>query len=226
MAFVCEALARAHLISVLEDPLAYYRIGTGQNLQSTNHLAPHDFWYAYIETKRRLESANLYSIFQHSFLNWVLDGALHNMRVNKVEFAYLYVSCLLKYRGEKDFGFLEHNREYYNNTNNFDEYIQITNAKTPLLVDQLRQEKMGVLSENGLLRQEIGILNNRISSLIQEKKNLEESIVSIQAEQNKTALELAKAQDYLSQLLCSTSFKIGSLITFVPGKIKRLLKGK
>ena len=88
MAFTCEALARAGLISVIPEAYVTYRVGTGTSLQQTNDVTPTAFWEAYKDTKSRLEKAAVYQQYERSFLNTVLSGTIHNLRSVKNESAY------------------------------------------------------------------------------------------------------------------------------------------
>lgn len=91
MAFVFQALASAKTISVLKEPLVYYRIKHGNSLQQTNDLTPLAFTTAYIETKRRLQAINKYEKFEQSLLNELLGGAIYNLRSVKTEEAQLQI---------------------------------------------------------------------------------------------------------------------------------------
>ena len=167
MAFTLEALVKAGSISVIDKPLAYYRVDNPESLQATNHLAPLAFWDAYTETQRRIRAAGVYDVYEKSFLNHVLSGCIFNMDSNKTDFGRLYVACHLKYNGEAVFGFLRHGRDYYYDKRSYDIYTDIVNSDTPRIV-----------------------------------KNL---------------------QDQYDEVIRSTAFRIGSVLTYVPGTIKRKL---
>ncbi len=281
MAFTCEALAKAELISIIDKPFVCHRVGSGTNLQATNHLAPGAFWDAYLETKRRLEEAGLYQTYRQSFLNWILHGSLYNMHSNKTEYGQLYVSGLLKYRGEADFGFAAHDRDYYYDQRQYDAYISILKADTPELVSELRQKnvKAETACQNKLasmqkeyqeksarmqkkyqmdlektkkeyredtarmqeknqldlekakkeyLEDTARMRENYQLDLEKTKKEYQADLYRIRAEYrrrlNSSQKECQKAKDFSDALQRSTSFKIGSAITLIPGTIKRKLK--
>ena len=125
MAFVCEALSCASLISVIDKPFAHYRTGTGSSLQSSNHLTPLAFSDAFRETKLRLEKRSCYQKFEQSYLNWILEGLLHNLRSNKDPFAKLYVMCYTRFDFEPSFGLMNHPDAFYYSPQLFDEYKAI-----------------------------------------------------------------------------------------------------
>lgn len=91
MAFVFQALASAKTISVLKEPLVYYRINHSNSLQQTNNLTPLAFTTAYIETKRRLQAINKYEKFEQSLLNEILGGTIYNLRSVKTKEAQLQI---------------------------------------------------------------------------------------------------------------------------------------
>ena len=202
MAFVCEALAKAGLISILDREFTHYRIGTSSNLQATNHLAPRAFWEAYLETRKRLIDAQLYEQFEQSYVNWVIEGALYNIRVNKQADAKEYARGIVKFEGEKEFGFLQYEREYYYKPQQYDEYSKI------LETDSVEA-----------LQKEITALKADIKKLKDDNKKLKDDV---KKQKEKTDRQKKINQD----LKNSISFRIGRVITWVPRKIKKALQNK
>lgn len=125
MAFVCLALALANNISIVNEPFANYRVGTGTSLQQTNDKAPLSFWDAYKETKRRLTTCGKYEEFEQSFLNSVLGGTLYNLRSVKTTKAYRDILSLIKYHADDEFGFSDKPIEYYYDLNQISEFCRI-----------------------------------------------------------------------------------------------------
>ncbi len=170
MAFVCEALAKAGSISILDKAFTHYRIGTSSNLQATNHLAPRAFWEAYLETRKRLIDAGLYEQFEQSYTNWVIEGALYNIRVNKQADAKQYARGIIKFEGEKEFGFLQHEREYYYKPQQYDEYRQILETDS---VDVLQKEIAALKADNKKLKDDVKKVktdNDRQKKIIRDLK--------------------------------------------------------
>ncbi len=147
MAFVCEALACARKISILDVPYANYRTGNSNSLQSSNHLSPLAFWSAFLETKHRLEAHGKYELYKQSYLNWVLEGALQNIRSCKDSFARMYIMCFLHFECEPVFHLADHPREYYYHTWQYKEYIAIIQGECIPEIE--------ALNPNVLLRQEL-----------------------------------------------------------------------
>ncbi len=239
MAYTCEALARAELISIINKAFVNYRIGTGKNLQATNHLAPIAFWDAFVETKKRLLNAQVYEEYQQSYLNWILSGALYNMNANKNEYASMYVSAQLKYKGEEDFGFLEHNKEYYYDPKLYDAYVRLLNYETPKRVSDLREKiskiRKEYQKESEQLRKdhesEISRFESKISGLESKNSRLESKISGLESKNSRLESEISRIrQKFYDQkhmntaIVNSTSYKIGTAITYIPGIVKRKLR--
>ena len=125
MAFVCEALALAKKISIIEQYFVYYRVNTGTSLQQTNDNSPVSFWEACIETKKRLQSKGLYNEYQQTLINSVVSGALYNFRSVKTWNAYKKIFCILKYEMEKEFDVSKLNRNYFYDINAYNQLSEI-----------------------------------------------------------------------------------------------------
>ena len=202
MAFVCEALAKAGLISILDREFTHYRIGTSSNLQATNHLAPRAFWEAYLETRKRLIDAQLYEQFEQSYVNWVIEGALYNIRVNKQADAKEYARGIVKFEGEKEFGFLQHEREYYYKPQQYDEYSKILETDN------------------------VGALQKEIAALKADNKKLKDENKKLRDDAKKQKANIYRLKKIIQDMKKSVSFRIGRVITWVPRKIKKVLQNK
>ncbi len=117
MAFTCTALVVAKRISIIPEPLVTYRTNSGFSLQDTNYSEPLCFWEAYTETRNRLESMELYKIYEQSFLNWILNGILYNLENigNKDLTAYQEAYCVVSQLADKEFGFSNYGLCFYYN---------------------------------------------------------------------------------------------------------------
>ena len=221
MAFVCEALARANLISIIKKPFANYRVGTDDNCQATNHLYPKAFWEAYVETKRRLIHLGLYESFRKSYLNWILDGTLYNISANRQEYSRIYARSVVKYEGEREFEFLNQNRKFYHIPEQYDAYRTIVDADMPPELEQIKElnRQFQVENERQLLE---------IQSLREERKRLSKDVTILRK-------RLEAAQREASRLENSNSYRLGRTISWpyrmvkqtvpVPQGILRIEKG-
>lgn len=77
--FTCKALTRARLISVIDRCFAHYRVATKTSLQSTNDRDPLSFLKAYDALYSYLESSDLLSQYEETFVNHLVDGICTNV---------------------------------------------------------------------------------------------------------------------------------------------------
>ena len=205
MLFTCSALVSAERITVLKHPYAYYRIGTGNSLQQTNHLHPLAFWDAFTETKRYLISSGQYERYKQSFLNETLGGMLfnyHNMRDISAAAAVFFQ---IKYRGERDFSFLENPEDYYYEAARLNEYLLIRDQ------DLFSSEAMRPYIER--VERKFAEQEQRIAEQEQRIAEQEQRI----AEQEHLISERGQ---WLEDMKASVSFRIGRGITWMPRKLR------
>lgn len=79
--FTNKALVLAERITTVQEHLIFYRVGQTGNCQSTNSVAPFDFYEAFKELRTFLEKENLYEKLEQSFMNAALDGCIANLNV-------------------------------------------------------------------------------------------------------------------------------------------------
>lgn len=77
--FTYSAIIQAEKITILKEPLITYRVNQKNNLQSTNHLHPYDFYKAYRALRQLLIKLELYEETKQSFINMVTNGFLYNI---------------------------------------------------------------------------------------------------------------------------------------------------
>ena len=198
MLFTCSALVSAERITVLKHPYAYYRIGTGNSLQQTNHLHPLTFWDAFTETKRYLISSGQYERYKQSFLNETLGGMLfnyHNMRDISAAAAVFFQ---IKYRGERDFSFTDYPENYYYDPNQIQDYLTI-----------IKQD----LFSSEAMRPYIERVERKFAEQEQRIAEQEQRI----AEQERL---IAERDKWLQDIKSSVSFRLGRGITWTPRKIR------
>ena len=123
--FICVALALAERITVINHPYTYYRVGTGTSMMDTRDQYPLCFWDAYVEAKRGLLRYGLYERYEQSFLNRLLGSIVGSYRAMADPTVSAALFCCIKYRGETDFQFSEHDDSYYYNQNDWKGYKDI-----------------------------------------------------------------------------------------------------
>jgi len=79
MLFTYSALICAKRISLLDEALVYYRYGITGSCQSTNHLAPTDFFKALLALKDFLIQYGAYNDVEQSFINLSIGGCIYNL---------------------------------------------------------------------------------------------------------------------------------------------------
>lgn len=77
--FTCKALVLAEKITTVKKDLICYRVNHENHCQTTNDRAPLDFYQAFYQLKIELYEMNLYQLVEKSFLNWALQGCIHNV---------------------------------------------------------------------------------------------------------------------------------------------------
>ena len=127
--FVSESLVKAKAISIINKYLIIHRVGHGTNMQANNANEPITFWFAFLETQKKLKNIlnEEYTYYERSFLNSVLKAFrdyLYSVAYNSK--VYEFVKSYIKDNAENDFGFLSHDKDYYNEEE-YEWYINIMN---------------------------------------------------------------------------------------------------
>ncbi len=124
VAFVITAIALAGKISVIDHIFAHYRVNTGSSLQQTRYQAPLGFFDSYREAARRLKAAGVYPVFERSFLNKLFSTVCHNLRTIQSPAARLAIIHFLKFSGNNEFGFTQHDSHYYLQQKDVSDYLR------------------------------------------------------------------------------------------------------
>lgn len=77
--FTCTALVLAERITTVQESFIFYRVNHGGNCQATNVEKPLDFFQAFCALKDCLEQLDMYESVRKSYLNWALEGCIHNV---------------------------------------------------------------------------------------------------------------------------------------------------
>ncbi len=77
--FTCTALVLAERITTVQESFIFYRVNHGGNCQATNVEKPLDFLQAFCALKDCLKQLNMYESVRKSYLNWALEGCIHNV---------------------------------------------------------------------------------------------------------------------------------------------------
>ena len=111
--FTCTALILAKRITLLDKNLVFYRIGTANNLQSTNHLAPTDFYKALCALQTFLKSCGVYSTVKRSFVNLAAGSCIYNLKSLKTGPTFEQLYNVIKHEALKKLDIQGNGHDYF-----------------------------------------------------------------------------------------------------------------
>lgn len=163
--FSCISLVTAKKITVLNEVLAYYRIGTLTSNQATNHKAPLDFYKAFSALKTRLIEMEIFNEVEQSFVNHALDGCIHNLNSLKTSESFSMLYNKLKNGYFDDLNITGHPESYFYLPHKYYEYLEI--QQTPL-VEYLFKKLKTTLSEldNRKIPRRFDIISYKVGRLL------------------------------------------------------------
>ena len=122
--FTLSALAQAERISVVDQVLVHYRVGTGQNLQSGNADTPLLFLYALDALKKELVRKDIWGEVAKSFSDLALNTTVYNLKSLSREPDKLYEAlAVLKDQYIDEFEIFKNQKSMYSLPQNY-EYIE------------------------------------------------------------------------------------------------------
>lgn len=103
--FSAPAIVRAKRIACIASPLIFHREGTGENVMAKKDLHPVDFIQAFRTFKAFLESEGVMNELHVGYVNWALDGIVHNVQtLNTYEGFSIAVRALTEGGALRDLG--------------------------------------------------------------------------------------------------------------------------
>lgn len=224
MYFVNTALVRAKRITALPKELVNYRVGTTNNCQATNHLAPTDFFKALLALQDELIENFSNKEYMKSFANLVVRSCNYNL--NSLIDAQAYADL---YRYLHEIGFKKINIANIDKKNIFEENKNAYQECKKISENSFEEYMFGKLK----YYREVSAKNNKkIRELSNEHKNENMKVLSDQTSYRLNCVEdelhklkqiVSQEEDYKMQLIltrASMTYKIGSFITFVPRKLR------
>ena len=146
--FTNIALASADRITTIQAPLINYRINNKSSLQNNNNKSPVAFWDAFKLLKNTLIARGLFSYFENTLLQEVLNNSIYTLNsLRKDSQAYWYLYNTIRYGGEIEFSITKQPIHNYNDIY-YQTYLEIINRK----------------SEKQLIKQAINETTNQIIS--------------------------------------------------------------
>lgn len=133
--FTCRALAEADRISLLPKELHQYRVNNANSALFTSDAYPLDFYEAFLELRRALETKGLWTLYRDSFCNWAQEGVSMNLaRARSFESFMAIVHCMRDEKGLAKLGFLQSSRASAINPDRWDRcYALLHNSTEELL---------------------------------------------------------------------------------------------
>lgn len=79
--FTCRAMAEAGRVSLLDEPLHHYRVNNPSSAMATSDSYPLDFLEGFAALRASLEHQGTWELYHDSYVNWVIDGIVTNLRL-------------------------------------------------------------------------------------------------------------------------------------------------
>lgn len=137
--FTKLALAKADRITVIDEVLVNYRVGSGSNLQALNDATPLEFYSALLALRDELAKAGLLAELDRAFVNLVLATCLYNLHSLKTVEAYHLVYRKLREECFSELGLDDHRPEDFLHEHQYAQYVRITETgPEQYLLDEVR----------------------------------------------------------------------------------------
>jgi glycosyltransferase involved in cell wall biosynthesis len=180
-AFTKLALVLASRITVVDERLVYYRVGSQSNLQSNNDLTPLEFHEAHVALKTGLIESGVFSEVERGFVNLVLANCLYNLHSLRTadSFDLLYGKMRDEYFSQM--GIEGRDPTYFFSSRQYEQYLKIM---------ELEPEGY-LLDEVHTLRGQVRERNEKLAASHKQLKRLKSS----------TSYRVARAMTYLPRKL-------------------------
>ncbi|MCD7820979.1 MAG: glycosyltransferase [Clostridiales bacterium] len=249
MLFVFSALVKADRISTMNAVLAHHRRNTS-SLSVTREKSWDCFYHALCALRQQLKDWDLYDRLQQDFINYSLRFSLWNVTtLCGPSYHKLYEKLSIQWAD--DLGITAHGEAYFYHPGEYrkmqlllsstsEEFLfkeldaakaqsaALETDKTRLQgqVRTLRQSRGRLEDQNDLLRQENRELQAARQDLQKKNAALREKNAALR-EKNAALREKNGALKAKNKAIKqSTIWKVGRIVTWLPRKLKRLLRGK
>lgn len=152
--FTRLALIKAQRITVVDKILVNYRVGSGDNLQASNHETPLEFYRALLALKREFVALGVFAKIERSFVNDALSNCLYNLNSLQTSDAFCNLYRLLKSGLFAELGIADRPRSFFFAKHHYVQYEKIMQlSPEAYLLDQV--ESLG---------RQLGEASNRLAS--------------------------------------------------------------
>lgn len=201
MLFVFSAIVQAQSICTINGVLAHHRSGAG-SLSVTREKSWDCFYKALLALRQQLKDWGLYERFESDFVNYSLHFALWNLTTLRgPSYALLYNKLHDEWFQELGVAGRDEACFY-----SLEEYNKLQSILTLTAEEFLFSELDEAKAKNSGLQSEV----NRLRNINRDTRN--------------KAAELRKKNAKLRKQRKSASWKIGRIITWLPRKLKKLLR--
>ena len=223
-------LSCAKRITILNEKLIFYRMNRKDSLMGTYGEKTDSVFIAYEKTKEELENRGLLDnpVIRRSFQNKALGVYLYTMpypnNYSQYEAFYLRMK-------EESFGVLDMLHMAEDDIYNARHKLQYASIQEMDAGDYLYWEFQGLIRKNNEQGQKLKASRQKNKDLRAAKRELNSEIKKLkkknkELEKSNAGLErqLADSKKENLSLRASWSYRIGSIIMWLPGKLKRLVK--
>lgn len=229
--FVESALCLAKRITVVPEPLVCYRKNQSTSLVGTLHKSPLTPFRAWCDTRESLIKKDAFP--EKSFVNKFLGSMLYLLRNLSTWDAYMEAWRFLKEEGGMEkLSIKEQPKDYYVVDWHYDVVEHLLNDSAEdfhAFLSYLSYNQMITASaKQSSLRKKLNIQKEKVKSLKAdakenkaELKNKTKEFSKLEEEVKKLKADNAKLNDRIDKLKSSMTYKVGSVITWLPRKIKK-----
>lgn len=234
------AIVLAERITTVNEGLVYYRLNQADSLFGTLSKSPLIPFGAWISVAEKLTELGVFP--EKSFVNKVIDSTIFLLRNNKEAESFAQTVEFLKSEGlqalhieerDSDFYYTKWHYEFVNHLLNdtLDDFRAYLSYQTYLQLTERSAEKTQFKEQTKKLKQEVKQLKkadkeqqNQIKELKSEISKVNEMLEKKEKLLLEKEKELKQLEKDLNKIKNSWSFKIGKIIVWLPGKLKRIFK--
>lgn len=219
MLFVFSAIVKAQRISTMNAVLAHHRRDSG-SLSVTREQSWACFYHALCALRQQLKDWNLYDQLEQDFINYSLHFALWNVTTLRGP-SYHKLCEKLSNEWAADLGITAHDEYYFYNRG---EYLRMQTLLSSTSEEFLFQELDDAKAEAARLRLTNAQLQQRVLKLQQRQTRYEERIDNLKALLRESRAKSKALQKKNKAIKRSAIWKVGRIVTWLPRKLKQLLK--
>lgn len=241
------AIVLAERITTVNEGLIYYRLNQADSLFGTLSKSPLIPFGAWIAVAEKLTELDVFP--EKSFVNKVVDSTIFLLRNNKEADAFAQTVEFLRSEGlralhiedrDSDFYYTKWHYEFVNHLLHdtlddfraylsYQTYLQLTerSAEKTLLAIQtkeLKQEVKQLKKADKEQQNQMKELKSEISKVNENLLKKEKLLLEKESKIKQLENELKQSENELKKVRNSWSFKIGHMLMWLPGKLKRIFK--